>query len=160
MGLSTIILYTITSILLVVSLFKDKSKTAKAIKKGYKSFIKIVPVLIPLFMIVGIVLTIITPDDIQKVIGEESGFMGVIISLVIGSVSFMPPFVTYPLGAELLESGAGYAQVAALVTSLMSVGFVYISAETKFFNGKLVLYRNLLAIFGSLAVAGVIWAVM
>ena len=160
MGLSTYILYTLKAILLGVSIIKDKKKTKQAIKKGYMAFIKIIPILIPLFLFVGIVLTLVTPDQIRQVIGEDSGVMGVIISLGVGSISFMPPFVTYPLGVELLESGAGYPQVAALVTTLMTVGFVYIAAENKFFSKKSTLLRNGLALFGSIIVAVVIWAVM
>jgi len=56
MDLSTIIIYGIALALLIVSLVKDRGKTKKAIKKGWMAFIKILPVLIPLFLIVGIVL--------------------------------------------------------------------------------------------------------
>ncbi|QVK21015.1 permease [Mycoplasmatota bacterium] len=160
MGISSYILYVLTAVLLVISFIKDKKKTKKALKKGYMAFIKILPVLIPLFLFVGIILTLITPDQIRQAIGEDSGVIGVIISLVVGSVSFMPPFVTYPLGAELLENGAGYPQVAALVTTLMAVGFVYIGAETKFFSKRATLLRNSLALIGSIVVAIVIWMVM
>lgn len=160
MGISTYFLYGLTIVLLVISFIKNKKKTILALKKGFNAFKKIIPVLVPLFMFVGIILTIITPDQIQSVMGEESGILGVLAALVIGSISFMPPFVTYPLGVELLESGAGYPQVAALVTTLMSVGFVYIAAESKFFTKKSVLYRNLLALIASAIVALVIWVVM
>lgn len=160
MDISTIILYGISITLLIISLIKDKEKTKKAIKKGFNSFKKIMPMLIPLFIIVGVVLSVITPDMIKSLLGENTGIVGVVIGLVIGSISFMPPFVTFPLGAELLDSGAGYPQVAAFVTTLMAVGLVYWIAETKYFGKKSTILRNALAFVASGIVALVVWGVM
>lgn len=160
MGISTIILYLIALTALGISLLKDRKKTKMGIIKGFKAFKKIVFMLIPFFLIVGAFLTIITPEIIKSILGEDSGILGVMIGLLAGGIAFMPPFVTYPLGAELLSNGAGYAQVAALVTSAMAVGFVYIGIETKFFGKKAVLLRNSLALSASAIVAAVIWMVM
>ncbi len=160
MDMSTIILYGIAFILLVISIVKDKGKTKKAVKKGWMAFIKIVPVLIPLFLIVGIVLSIVTPQTIKTVLGEESGILGVLTGMLVGSIAFMPPFVTFPLGAELLDNGAGYPQVAAFVTTLMAVGLVYWAAEVKFFGQKAVALRNGLAFLASGIVAIVVWGVL
>lgn len=160
MDISTIILYTIALLLLLISLIKDTKKTKKAVKKGWIAFMKIMPILIPLFIIVGVLLSVITPDTIKEVLGEDSGITGVLIGMLAGSVAFMPPFVTYPLGAELIKNGAGYPQVAAFVTTLMAVGFVYVSAEVQFFGKKAVIYRNSLAFIASGLVAFVIWGVM
>jgi uncharacterized membrane protein YraQ (UPF0718 family) len=160
MDISTIVLYGIALILLIVSIVKDRNKTKKAIKKGWMAFIKIIPLLIPLFIIVGVVLSIITPDMIKQVLGEESGVFGVFIGMLIGSIAFMPPFVTFPLGAELLENGAGFPQVAAFVTTLMAVGLVYWVAEVKYFGNKAVVLRNTLAFISSGIVSLVVWVVM
>lgn len=160
MDFSTIILYSISIVLLLISIIKDKKKSKMAIKKGWTAFKKILPMLIPLFIIVGVVLSIVTPDMIRKVLGENSGILGVAIGMIAGSIAFIPTFVAYPLGADLLQNGAGYPQVAAFVTTLMAVGIVYWMAETKFFGTKAVVYRNTLAFIASGIVALVIWRVM
>lgn len=160
MDLSTIILYSIAIILLFISLVKDKKKTKMAIKKGWMAFKKILPILIPLFIIVGVVLSVVTPDMIRSVLGDNSGILGVALGMIVGSIAFIPPFVAYPLGADLLTNGAGYPQVAAFVTTLMAVGIVYWMAETKFFGKKAVILRNSLAFIASGIVAIVIWGVM
>lgn len=160
MDISTIVLYAIAIVLLIVSLIKDKTKTKKAIKKGWMAFVNILPVLIPLFLVVGIVLTILTPDMIRQALGEDSGILGVFVAMLVGSVAFLPPFITFPLGAELLDNGAGYPQVAAFMTTLMAVGLVYWVAETKFFGKKAVALRNGLAFVASGVVAIVVWGLM
>ena len=106
LGIEGIVIYIITAILLLISFIKDKKKTLMGIKKGYKAFIKIFPIMIPLFLFIGILMTIVTPDFISSLLGENSGIMGIIFGLIAGSITFMPPFVAYPLGVELLENGA------------------------------------------------------
>ena len=72
--------------------------------------------------------------------------------LIVGSITFMPPFVAYPLGVELLENGAAYPQVAGFLVTLMSVGIVYFAAESKFFSKKAAILRNVVSFIGALIV--------
>lgn len=152
MSIEAIVIYSIAMILLIVSFFADKKKTLKGLKKGSKSFIKLMPVLLPLFLFIGILLAIVTPSFISTLLGEESGFLGIVLGLSIGSITFMPPFVAYPLGVELLENGGAYPQVAGFLVTVMSVGLVYYAVESKFFNKKAAIYRNLISFIGAIIV--------
>ncbi len=159
MSIETITLYIITMILLVLSLFKSKEKTIKGLKKGAKTFIKLMPVLLPLFLFIGILLAVVTPDFISSILGEDSGFVGYLLGMTIGSITFMPPFVAYPLGVQLLENGAAYPQVAMFLVTLMSVGIVYYPMESKFFNRKAAIYRNLVSLIGAVIVVLIVMVV-
>ena len=152
LGVEGIVIYVVTGVLLLVSFLKDKKKTLMGLKKGYKSFMKLLPVLLPLFLFIGILVTIVTPEFISALLGENSGILGIIFGLVIGSITFMPPFVAYPLGVELLENGAAMPQVAGFLVTLMSVGFVYIAMESKLFSKKSAILRNMISIIGAIVV--------
>ncbi|QLY39964.1 permease [Hujiaoplasma nucleasis] len=143
MSTETYIIYGLAIVLLLVSFFKDKEKTKKALIKAYKSFVKLMPVLIPLFLFVGILLAVITPSFISSILGEESGFLGYVIGMSIGSITFMSPFVAYP-------------QVAGFLVTLMSVGLVYFAMESKFFNKKAAIYRNIISFIGAILVVLVV----
>lgn len=159
MSIEAIIIYSIAIILLIVSFIADKKKTLKGLKKGSKSFIKLMPVLLPLFLFIGILLAIVTPSFISTLLGEESGFLGIVLGLSIGSITFMPPFVAYPLGVELLENGGAYPQVAGFLVTVMSVGLVYYAVESKFFNKKAAIYRNLISFIGAIIVILIVMVV-
>ena len=118
--LTSIIFYSIAAVLLIISFIKNGEKTKQALKKSYKSFMKLVPALLPMVLIVGILLSFVTPEAISKILGKDAGWYGVIIGLVVGSVSFLPSFVAFPLGETLIENGAGYSQVAIFLASAMS----------------------------------------
>ncbi len=111
-------------------------------------------------MFAGITLAILSPDTISKLIGSESGFFGIILSLTAGSIALIPGFVAFPLGAAFLDAGAGYAQIAAFVSSLMAVGFVTLPLEIKYFGKRTAILRNASALVISLVFTMVIWRLM
>ena len=152
MTIDTIIIYSLTFVLLVLSFIKNKQKTKKALIKAKNTFIKLMPVLLPLFLFIGIILTLVTPEFISQTMGEESGIFGYFIGLFLGSITFMSPFVAYPLGSDLIAQGASVPIVAGFLVTLMSVGLVYFAMESKMFNKKVAIYRNLVSFIGAILV--------
>jgi uncharacterized membrane protein YraQ (UPF0718 family) len=151
--MNSYILYGITIVLLILSFYKDKKKTKMSLKKAWKSFENILPEFMVVILIVGLLLAILNPETISKVIGAESGWLGVILSAVIGAITLIPAFVAFPTAALLLHNGAGYTQIAAFVSTLMMVGIVTLPVEFKYFGKKLSISRNLLAFVFSFLVA-------
>lgn len=158
--MSNLILYGITLILLAVSFFKDKKKTKMALKKAWKSFENILPQFLGVIILVGILLSILDAQFISKIIGRESGWFGVIVSALIGSITLIPSFVAFPTAQMLVKNGAGYMQIGAFVSALMMVGVVTMPVEIKYFGRKLTIWRNILAFIFSFFVAFVIGKVV
>lgn len=155
-----LIFYSLAILGLFFSFLKSKEKTIMALKRAWKSFETILPQFLSIIVIIGIMLSILTPEQISKVLGSESGWIGVLTGAMIGAVTLIPAFVAFPLAAALLENGAGYAQIGAFVSTLMMVGVVTIPLEMKYFGKKATLIRNLLAFSFSLIVAVVMGVVM
>ena len=93
----SIVLYSVAGILLLVSFIKDRSKTKKSIKVAWKSFEKMIPTVLAMMLFIGITLAIIDQSLITALIGSESGVLGAIIALIIGSIIAIPSFVAFPL---------------------------------------------------------------
>jgi uncharacterized membrane protein YraQ (UPF0718 family) len=153
-------LYVIAFIALVVSFLKSKEKTMLSLKKAWKSFENIMPQFLSIIVIIGIMLAILTPEQISRLVGSGSGWIGVLIAAIIGSVTLIPGFVAFPLAAALLQNGAGYMQIAAFVSTLMMVGIVTLPVEIKYFGKKATITRNISAFVFSLFVAFVMGVVM
>lgn len=150
------LLYLGTFGLLVFSYLKDKTKTKKSLKKAWKAFEKILPELLVVIIMVGLLMAILDPELIVKVIGDDSGWFGVVLASIIGSVTLIPGFIAFPTADLLLKGGAGYMQIGAFVSTLMMVGVVTIPVEVKYFGRKITLYRNAMAYIFSFIVAYVI----
>lgn len=155
-----IILYTLALTLLILSFLKDKSKTLKAIKSAFKSFENIMPQFLGLIIFISLILAILNPETISKLIGSDSGFLGVLISSAIGSIALMPTFVAFSTGNSLLQNGAGFSQVGALISTLTLVGVMTLSLESKYIGKKAAFLRNFIAFLFSFIVAFILGKVM
>lgn len=151
-----LLLYVGTFGFLLYSYSKDKTKTKKSLKKAWKAFEKILPEFLVVIIMVGLLMAILDPEFIIKVIGEDSGWFGVFLASIIGSVTLIPGFIAFPTADLLLKGGAGYMQIGAFVSALMMVGIVTIPVEIKYFGRKITLYRNAMAYIFSFVVAYVI----
>ena len=153
-------LYIITILALLISFIKSKDKTILALKKAWKSFENILPQLFSILLIIGLALSLLTPEQISKFIGAESGWAGVLAASSVGAITLVPGPVAFPLAAALLESGAGYMQLAAFISSLMMVGIVTMPMEISYMGKKSTILRNSSALLFSLFVAVVMGVLM
>jgi len=156
----TIILYILAVFFLFLSFVKDRKKTGMALKKAWKAFENILPQFLAILVIIGLMLSILTPEQISRLIGQQSGWLGMLIAGVIGSITLIPGFVAFPLAAALLHNGAGYMQIAVFISTLMMVGMVTLPVEMKYFGRKAAILRNSLAFVFSFIIAAVIGGMM
>ncbi len=154
--MDTYLLYGASIILLAISFFKDKQKTKLSLKKAWKAFENILPQFLVVLLLVGVLLAVLNADVISKMIGSDSGWLGVALAALVGAVTLIPGFVAFPMAAMLLQSGAGYMQIGAFVSALMMVGVVTMPVEIKYFGLKLTIWRNALAFVFSFLVAYII----
>ncbi len=156
----TFSLYGAAAVLLGVSFAKDKKKTALSLKRAWKMFINVLPQFIAILLLVGLLLTVVTPETIRSFLGAESGFLGILTASLLGAVALVPVMIAFPIAAELLKDGAGIAQIAVFISTLTMVGFVTLPMEFKYLGKKAALLRNVLAYLLAFASAFVIGAVL
>lgn len=155
-----IVLYGGATLLLALSFTKDREKSMKALKKAWKAFENILPQFLVVILVVSLLLSLLDHAMILRIIGAESGWLGVILASLVGAVTLIPGFVAFPTAALLLQGGAGYMQIAAFVSSLMMVGIVTLPVEMRYFGKRLAIMRNVFGFFFSFVVASVIGSVM
>lgn len=156
----TYILYGAMTLGLIVSFTKDRSKTKKALKKAWKSFENILPQFLTIILIIGMMLSVLDKDFISRMLGSESGALGMIIAAIVGAVTLIPGFVAFPLAASLLHAGAGYGQITMFVTTLMMVGIITIPVEKQYFGNKLTIKRNIFAFIYAVILSLVIGGIL
>lgn len=154
------IFYILALGLLAFSFYRDRDKTKKALTKAWKSFKNILPQMLGIITSVGLIIAFLNPERISGIIGSSSGWLGVILAAVVGSLTLIPGFVAFPTAAILLENGAGYMQLGAFISSLMMVGLLTAPVEISFFGKKPTIIRNVLAFLFSFVVAFIIGKVV
>lgn len=145
----------ITVGLTLISLIVDSKKTIKGIKKGMMQFLKILPTLLSVIIIISVVLFFISDDLLKEYLGKEAGALAYVSAAAIGSVSLLPGFIAYPLAGILIKSGVSYSVIAVFITTLMMVGILTIPIEAKYFGLKTAIIRNTLSFLGAILVGTV-----
>ncbi len=153
-------IYILTFSCLFLSFIKDKEKTKKALKKGFKSFINILPLFLGVLVFVGLVISIFNAQLISSLIGSQSGWFGTIIAGAFGTFAMIPSFVAFPLAQMLIVNGAGYMQIGAFLSTLFMVQIASIPIEIKFFGKKVTIIRNIISFLFAFIVANFIGLIM
>ena len=131
---------------LLLSFVKDKAKTKLALKKAWRSFENILPSILVILLLIGFIFAFLDAQAISKLLGTDSGLLGMIIATVVGCITLIPGFVAFPLANSLLTAGAGYAQIAIFISTLMMVGIATLPLEIKCFGKRIALKRNILSL--------------
>ena len=61
----TKVFYIIAILSLIISFFKSKEKTKMVLKKAWKSFENIMPQFLAIILVIGIMLSVLTPEQIS-----------------------------------------------------------------------------------------------
>ncbi len=75
--------------------------------------------LVVAFLVAGLAEKLIPHDWISSALGEDSGMRGLLIAVAAGMVTPSGPFISFPVAATLLKSGASTAAVVTYVTAWM-----------------------------------------
>lgn len=127
---------------LVFSLTKSKEKTKQSLQIAMMSFMRTLPTVVLVIIIIGLLLGFVPPQTISGFVGEQSGIGGVLLIAVIGAVLYVPSLIAFPLAASFKSGGASIEAVAAFITTLTMLGFVTLPVEIKELGKKMALLRN------------------
>lgn len=94
------------------------------LKSGLSMVAGILPLLACAFVVAGMIQVLLPQELLSRWIGAESGFRGILVGTVAGGLAPGGPYVSLPIVAGLLKSGAGVGTMVAFLTgwSLWAVG--------------------------------------
>jgi uncharacterized membrane protein YraQ (UPF0718 family) len=134
----------VSIVMTLISLLLDRKKTVMGLKKGWKMFQNIAAPFLNILILVSLALYFVPPSLIMKYLGSGSGWGGQVIAALVGSITLIPGFISYPIASVLIKEGASYAIVATFMTTLMMVGVVTLPLEIAYFGRKVAILRNVL----------------
>jgi uncharacterized membrane protein YraQ (UPF0718 family) len=111
--------------------------------KSIKSLLGLLPQMSFILIVIGLSLSMLSTETISEIIGENSGIAGIAMAIATGAVTLVPSVIAFPLGATLLDQGAGLLQIAGFLAALMGIGIVTFPMEKQFFGTEFALYRNI-----------------
>jgi uncharacterized membrane protein YraQ (UPF0718 family) len=129
--------------LLLISYLKGKQRTKEAIKAAIKILYTIMPVLIFVFVLMGLIQAYVSRETIAAIMGKETGVLGILYAELVGSVAlFLPPAV-FPFGGYLHDNGAAYGPIAGFVFTAILIGVTTLPLELKLLGKRFTIARNI-----------------
>lgn len=153
MDIFTLMLWAITLVWLVYSLFKDRKRTTDAIKLSFGMMKSIGTDIIAVLLLIGLLLTLIPPESLSEFLGKSNLFVSTLAFAVVGCITLIPAFVAFPLAGSLMDAGAGVMPIVAFITTLTMVGVVTFPLEKRVFGLKFTVIRNSLSFAFALGIA-------
>jgi uncharacterized membrane protein YraQ (UPF0718 family) len=74
------------------------------------------------FLLAGLVVVVVPAASVARLVGQESGFGGLLAATGLGLVTPGGPFLQFPLVAAMLRNGAAEGPVAAYLTAWSLLG--------------------------------------
>ncbi len=123
MLIPTIIMGAIAITMLIIGYYKGEGQHIVGLKSALSLTLEILPLLIFAFIMAGMIQVLIPQASIAKWVGAESGFRGIMIGTIAGGLAPGGPYVSLPIVAGLMRSGAGVGTMVAFLTgwSLWSI---------------------------------------
>jgi len=143
----------LTIILLIIAFIIDRSKTKQALKISVVAFIKMFPMLMIIIIVIGLTLGFLPPDVISNILGNQSGFIGILFTALFGAIMYIPSILAFPLSASLLENGASITVIATFIITLTMVGIITLPLEIKELGKKIAILRNVFSFIIAIIIA-------
>jgi uncharacterized membrane protein YraQ (UPF0718 family) len=147
------VLYIAAALALAVSAIVSRSKTGMALRMAATRFLRVLPAFLTMLVLFSVTIALLPQDLIRLLLGRESGWLGVAVAAVLGSVTLMPGFIAFPLCGALLKEGVPYMVLSAFSTTLMTVGVLTYPLERQYFGRNVTLVRNGVCLVIALIVA-------
>ena len=155
----TFIMAVIALILFFIAFFKGDGQHITGIKSAFQITMETLPMIIFAFIVAGMVQTLLPKDLISKWVGVESGIRGIIIGTIAGGLTPGGPYVSLPIVAALLKTGASTGTMVAFLTSWSLWAFARLPMEFGILGGKFTFIR-LISCFFFPPIAGLIASVV
>ena len=118
MLIPTLIMAAIAVILSLVAYYQGGDQHIVGMKVSYKMMIEVLPLLLIALVVAGMaqVLAVEYQSFISEWLGPQSGFRGILIGSMLGTLTPGGPVVTVPILAGLLRSGSSVGVAVAYLT--------------------------------------------
>jgi uncharacterized membrane protein YraQ (UPF0718 family) len=127
--------------LLLWGYFRGQGEHVTGLKSTTTMLLEILPLLIFAFIVAGMVQAMLPQEAVSRWVGAESGWRGLFLGTVAGGLAPGGPYVSLPIAAGLLRSGAGIGTMVAFLTGWSLWAFGRLPMEVGILGWKLTLIR-------------------
>ena len=126
---------------------------SKSIEISIKSLIEMFIIVPPIFLLLGLFDVFVPRETIIKLMGENSGMLGISLALLLGSFSAGPLYAAFPVAAVLMNKGSKFSNVLLFVGAWATTKIPMLLFEAGSMGWSFMLTRLLINIPGIIIMA-------
>ncbi|MEF9992289.1 MAG: permease [Romboutsia sp.] len=101
----------ISIVALILIFFIDNSLGSSIFLSSKSNILQMLSVLPPIMLLLGLMDVWISKDSMIKYMGENSGILGIFLSIFIASIAAGPMYASFPFTAVLLKKGVKFSNI-------------------------------------------------
>ena len=114
---ATLVMAGLAAALLVIGHYKGGGRNVDGLMRAGRMTLSVLPILVAAFVVAGMIEVLVPRDALARWVGGESGARGIVIGTIAGGFTPGGPYVSLPIVAGLLRSGAAPGVMVAFLTS-------------------------------------------
>jgi uncharacterized membrane protein YraQ (UPF0718 family) len=128
----------------------------KSIHIAWDNLMEMLIVVPPIFVLLGLLDVWMKRETMMRLMGEGSGFLGIVIAYFMGSFSAGPLYVAFPVAGALMKKGTRFSNILIFIGAWSTTKIPLLMFEATSMGWKFMLTRFLLDIPGIALIAFVI----
>lgn len=116
MFIPTLVMGVLAFVLVYFGYRRGQGEHLDGLKAGWQMTRATLPMLVLAFLVSGMIQALVPATAILRWIGAGSGVRGILVGSVVGGLAPGGPYISMPIAAVLLQSGASVGTVVAFVT--------------------------------------------
>jgi len=124
------------------------------------SFKEMALVIPPVFVLLGLLDVWVPRETMMKYMGEGSGFIGIILSIIIGSAAAGPLYGAFPVAAVFMKKGVKFSNVLIFIGAWSTTKIPMLLFEISALGSKFAITRLLIDIPGIIIIAYLLSALL
>ncbi len=133
--------------------FINESLFNMSTQKTSSSLLEMILVLPPVFILLGLLDVWVKRETMVKMMGKDSGIMGILLAFFLGSAAAGPLYAAFPVALTLLKKGSSFRNVLILIGAWSTTKIPLLIFEASSMGLNFTLIRFGLNIFGILGIA-------
>lgn len=125
----------------------------KSVEITWSNTLEMLAVLPPIFILLGLLDVWVERETMIKLMGNNSGFLGIIIAFILGSAAAGPLYAAFPVAGILLKKGSKLSNVLIFIGAWSTTKIPMLLFEASSMGWKFMLTRFLIDIPGIAVIA-------
>lgn len=125
----------------------------KSIKVTWLNFLEMLSIIPPVFILLGLLDVWVERETMIKIMGDNSGFLGIAIAYFLGSAAAGPLYAAFPIAGVLLKKGCKFSNVLVFIGAWSTIKIPMLLFEASSMGLEFMLIRFFLDIPGIALIA-------